>query len=512
MINRIVYNARFYTQNPSQPWASALAIMGEQIVAIGSDDDIRRLASVNTLLDNAAGRLVIPGLIDAHLHLSGVARALQTVDLMDVSSKAEAAQRVAKRTVGVPAGEWILGRGWRKDSWQGEAFPAATDLDPATPHHPVFLRDRSGHAAWVNSIALQLAGVSVHTPDPAGGQYVRYPDGSPTGLLLEEAIADFTKRVPQLTEVALEREADWLVDAQDLALKAGLTSVHDFDGPTGMAALQLLRERGQHRLRVVMQINTPWIEHAYELGIRSGFGDDWLRIGGLKIFADGALGPQTALMIAPYENDANNYGIAVTDKEEMYALVSKASAHGLLSTIHAIGDKAVHDVLDVFEAVRSEEAQRGAKRTALRHRIEHVQVIHPDDVTRLAELDVIASMQPIHATSDYEIADRYWGQRAAYSYAWRKQLNAGAMLAFGSDAPVESLNPLTGIYAAVARRRADGTPGPEGWYPAERLTREEARFTMYMQVVDAISTAGNAASKSPAFRWCLSRFWRLACC
>lgn len=470
MIDRIILNSQIYTQNPTQSWVSALAIMGERIVAMGNDDEIRTLASPKTRIDNADGRLIIPGLTDAHLHLSGLARALQAVDLMDVPSKAEALDRVAKRAETTPAGEWVFGRGWRKDDWNDRAFPTAADLDAITTRHPIILRDRSGHAAWVNSPVLQLAGIDANTPDPDGGQFVRYLDGSPTGLLLESAMQKVTDVIPDPT---LNQQAAWLTEAQALALQFGLTGIHDYDGPTGMDALQLLHENGQHQLRVVSQINVPWIDHAYALGLRSGFGDDWLRIGGLKIFADGALGPQTALMIAPYETDRTNYGIAVTDKEEMYALVSKASANGLLSTIHAIGDKAVHDVLDVFETVREEEAQRGVPRQMLRHRIEHVQIVHPNDLWRLASLNVIASMQPIHATSDYELADRYWGERCEYSYAWRKQLRAGAVLAFGSDAPVESPNPMTGIYASLTRRRANGLPGPDGWYPREKLTLEE---------------------------------------
>jgi len=260
-----------------------------------------------------------------------------------------------------------------------------------------------------------------------------------------------------------------MAEAQRKAWAAGLTGIHDFDDPSCLIALQLLRERGELGLRVVKNINDPYIEHAHALGIRWGFGDEWLRIGGLKIFADGALGPRPAAMIAPYEGEPDNTGIVVTDKEQMYEWVSRASAAGLPSTIHAIGDRAVHDVLDVYEAVRQEEAARGIPPQARRHRIEHVQLVHPDDVGRLGELQIIASMQPIHATSDWEMADRYWGARARLGYNARLQQEAGAVLAFGSDAPVEPFDPLMGIYAAVTRRRPDGSPGPDGWYPEQRL-------------------------------------------
>ncbi|MFO7322837.1 MAG: amidohydrolase family protein, partial [Chloroflexota bacterium] len=222
------------------------------------------------------------------------------------------------------------------------------------------------------------------------------------------------------------------------------------------------------------QITLDWFEAALQSGLRRGFGDDWIRIGGLKLFADGALGPRTAYMIAPYEGEPDNFGIVVTDKEEMAELVSRASAAGLPSTIHAIGDRAVHDVLDVYAAVRREEAARGETPDTRRHRIEHLQLIHPDDKTRLAELRLIASMQPIHATSDMEMSDRYWGERSRWAYNPRIQIDQGVVVAFGSDSPVDTFDPIAGIHAAVTRRRADGSPGPEGWYPEARLTVAEA--------------------------------------
>jgi predicted amidohydrolase YtcJ len=225
---------------------------------------------------------------------------------------------------------------------------------------------------------------------------------------------------------------------------------------------------------LVKNINKTYFDRLIQMWIRWGFGDDWIRIGGLKVFADGALGPRTANMIAPYDGEPDNYGIIVTDKEEMAELVSRASTSGLSSTIHAIGDRAVHDVLDVYEGVRHEEARRGEPRSTRRHRIEHVQLIHPDDVHRLAELDLIASMQPIHATSDYERADRYWGSRTPYSYNPRLQLDRGAVVAFGSDAPYDMMGPLKGIHAAVTRQRADGAPGSEGWNSSARVTVDEA--------------------------------------
>lgn len=263
-------------------------------------------------------------------------------------------------------------------------------------------------------------------------------------------------------------------EAQPLAWRCGLTGIHDYDQPRAFEAFQLLHERGELGLRVVKNINDPFIDEAIRLGLRWGYGNHWLRLGGLKIFADGALGARTALMFDPYEGEPDNYGVVVTEKNVMRALVMTASRAGFPSTIHAIGDRAVHDVLDVYEEVRADERARGLQPSDRRHRIEHVQIIHPDDLTRLAALDIIASMQPIHATADYLMADKYWGKRSRYAYNPRLQLDQGARVAFGSDSPVEPFEPLKGIHAAVTRCRADGTPNPEGWYPEARLTVEEA--------------------------------------
>jgi hypothetical protein len=269
----------------------------------------------------------------------------------------------------------------------------------------------------------------------------------------------------------------------------------------------MLREQGELGLRIVKNVPVYRLEHAIGVGLRSGFGDEWLRIGSIKIFADGALGPRTAAMLQPYENDPDNFGIVVTDKEEMMEKVSTASAAGLSVTIHAIGDRANHDVLDVFEAVRAEErrsrraGEQGSRDkfssapsplrppALLCHRIEHVQIIHPADQHRLAQLGIIASMQPTHATSDMEMADAHWGARARHSYAWRTMLNSGALVVFGSDAPIEKIDPLPGIHAAVTRRRVDGSPGPDGWFPEQKLTMHE---TIYAFTTAAALTSGQA--------------------
>ena len=471
MIDRLIVNANVYTLASNQPRASAVAISTERIVAVG-DDDLRSLATAQTEIDDLRGAMVIPGLTDAHIHWQWTSSSFHDIHLHDTPSKEEALKKVADAAQRAKPGEWLVGRGWAQAAWPGGAFPTAADLDSVAPHNPIYLSARSGHAAWVNSTVLRLAGITDGLPDPEGGSIQRDAAGHATGILFEAPAMSFAFR--QIPDLSMTELAEMMEEAQVRAWQCGLTGIHDFDDPDAFEALQYLHQQGKLGLRVVKNINKPYIDHALALRLRWGFGDDWLRLGGLKIFADGALGARTALMIDPYEGEPDNRGIVVTDKEEIYEKVSAASKAGFPSTIHAIGDRAVHDVLDVYEMVRHEEADRGVRPDERRHRIEHVQLIHPSDARRLAELDVIASMQPIHATADYQMADRYWGARSQWSYNARLQLDSGAKVAFGSDSPVEPFEPLKGIHAAVTRRRVDGSPGPDGWYPKLRLTVDEA--------------------------------------
>lgn len=471
MLDHILYNGNIITLDDQNPRVSALGIKFGRIVIAGNDDDVLALASDQTIRENLEGHTVIPGLTDAHLHWSWTAIALQEVDIFEVPSKQLAIERVTERIENVNRGDWITGQGWSQEYWQDNRFPSKADLDAVSLQNPVYLRAKSGHAAWVNSLALQIAGIDSSTGDPDGGHIGRDDNGEPNGMLFETAMTLVSKHIPEPDAAQI---ADYMKSAQKVALAAGLTGFHDYDGPRCMDALQIMRERGDLALRVVKNINDTWIEHAHTLGIRRGFGDDWIRIGGLKIFSDGALGPRTALMVDPYENEPENYGVRVTDKEEMLDLVRRASLAGLPSTIHAIGDLANREVLDVYDQVRRDEAEHGIPRHTRRHRIEHVQILHPADVDRLAELDIIASMQPIHATSDYQMADKYWGARAQWAYNPRLQLDRGVVVAFGSDSPVDPFEPLRGIYAAVTRRRPDGSPGEAGWYPDARVTMDEA--------------------------------------
>lgn len=471
--DHLLLNGRIVTMDERRPLVQALAIRSGCIVAAGEDSDVLELRGPRTQVHDLHGATVLPGFVDSHIHWQRFSESLAAVNLFQVPSKEDALERVRERAAQLPAGRWITGFGWVQDLWPDPRFPTAADLDAVAPNHPVFLRARSGHAAWVNSLALRLAGVDASTVAPEGSEILHDERGEPSGVLIEwDAMLLVQDVIPPLT---VDETADAMVAAQQAAWAFGMTGLHDFDDQECFAALQRLRERGQLGLRVLKNVNLKYLDSLLDLGIRRGYGDEWLRIGGLKLFADGALGPHTALMNEPYEGEPDNRGIVVVPKEAMAEAVLKATEAGLPATIHAIGDRAVHDVLDVYALAREREAVLGIPRSARRHRIEHVQLIHPSDAGRLAELELIASMQPIHATSDFPVADRFWGpSRVPFSYNPRLQLDRGVTVAFGSDAPYDVPGPLIGIHAAVTRQRADGSPGPDGWTPSARLTLTEA--------------------------------------
>lgn len=468
----IVTNATVYTMNPAQPTAAAFAVRDGKFLAVGTAAEIAALRGPQTQVLNLGGAPVLPGLCDAHIHFTYYALSLQLIDIFEVPSLAEMLARVAAKAQSTPAGKWLSGWGWNQTLWDDKRFPTRHDLDAITPDHPVLLREKSGHSVVVNSLALRLAGIDAKTPNPPGGEIVHDANGQPTGLLLEGPAIDLVSQ--HMPEASAEELDAAVLAAQRIAHRFGLVAIHDLDGKRGFECFQRLRLRGQLKLRTVTHIAMDQLDAALGVGLHAGLGDEWLRVGGLKLFADGALGPRTAAMIEPYEGEPDNYGITIVDKEDMIDMARRASAAGLPTIVHAIGDRANHDVLDVMEVVRQQEQEQGIPRDQRRHRIEHVQILHPNDVNRLAALDVIASVQPIHATQDMFNVDAYWGKRGALAYAFRTLLNTGARLALGSDAPVETPNPFVGIHAAVTRRRSNGAPGTEGWHPEQKLTVAEA--------------------------------------
>jgi predicted amidohydrolase YtcJ len=462
---KLLYNAHIYTQDASHPSASAIAIDRERIVAVGEANDLLRQYP-NAEKQEMQGRVILPGLTDAHLHLKNYALSLQKVDC-ETATKEKCLRRVEERAKKAQPGEWILGHGWNQNSWGN--WPTASDLDAVAPDNPVYLTAKSLHAAWANTAALKRANITFQTSNPQNGQIQRDEQDHATGILLETAMDIVGDIIPEPT---ISEIADAMEKAQSILWKMGLTGVHDFDRRDSFMALQQLHAQERLKLRVLKNLPVELLDQAYELGLRAGFGDDWLRIGSIKVFMDGALGPHTAAMFQPYIGEGDNRGILNMDGEELFEYGRKAAQVGLGLTVHAIGDRANHEVLDAYEQLRSYEKEYNLP--ALRHRIEHVQVIHPDDAARLGKMNIIASMQPIHATSDMLMADAFWGERSRLAYAWRTQLENGARLALGSDAPVESPNPFLGLHAAMTRRRADGAPSIHGWYPEQRLTLAEA--------------------------------------
>ena len=461
---KLLYNAYIYTQDPSHPTESAIVIDREHILAVGEANNLLPQFP-NAEKQDMNGRVILPGLTDAHLHLKNYALSLQKIDC-ETDTKQECLRRVEERAKNTKPGEWILGHGWNQNVWG--IWPTAAELDVIAPDNPVYLTAKSLHASWANTVALKLANITAQTANPQNGQIQRDSKGNATGILLETAMELVGGIIP---EPSIQEIADAMENAQSILWKMGLTGVHDFDRRDSFMALQQLHAQGKLKLRVLKNLPVELLDQAYELGLGAGFGDDWLRIGSVKAFMDGALGPHTAAMFQPYIGEGENRGILNMDGEELFEHGRKAAQVGLAMTVHAIGDRANHEVLNAYEQLRAYEKENHMP--ARRHRIEHVQVLHPDDAARLGKMNIIASMQPIHATSDMLMADAFWGKRSRLAYAWRTQLNHGARLAFGSDAPVESPNPFWGLHAAVTRRRADGSPSADGWYPEQKLTMAE---------------------------------------
>jgi len=489
---QILYNAKIFTQDPGKPHAIAIAVENGRIVAAGEDSEILAGAPVHAGKTNLDGAIVWPGLIDAHIHLENYAASLQFVDC-ETSTRQECLYRVAERARKTAPGIWIRGHGWNQNNWP-EGFGNANDLDNVAVSQPVYLTAKSLHAAWASTLALQKAGITATTPDPVGGKIVRDTAGRATGILLESAMELVEKMIPT---PSIDKVSRQVYEAQSRLWKMGITGAHDYDQARCFSALQILQGEGKLRLRVVKGVPLEVMPHAIAAGLRTGFGNEFLRIGSVKLFADGALGPRTAAMLAPYESETEYSGLSFLDADQIFEIGQEAVRNGLSLATHAIGDRANHEAIDAYAQLRAFETSQNLAH--LRHRIEHVQLLHPDDVGRLAQHHIIASMQPIHAPSDMLMADRHWGSRSAYAYAWNSLLQNKTLLAFGSDAPVESPNPFWGIHAAVTRRRLDGQPGSEGWYPQQKITVEEALTAYTLGPAFAAGTEKYQGRLAPGF-------------
>lgn len=469
-VSLVVTGARVWTGNPDQPWAEAVAIDGETIAVVGSATDITGLIGDNTEVIEADGGMLVPGFIDTHVHFLDGGSALASVQLRDAASPEEFARRIGEFAAAAKPGEWITGGTWDHTNWGGE-LPRRDWIDAVTPNNPVWVMRLDGHMGVANSQALELAGVDADTPDVDGGEIVRYADGRPTGVLKDNAMGPMAAAVPEPTDRQLD---GYLHAAMHYVASNGVTTVHDmYDGIAGnWRGLETYRRaRANDALITRIYAMTPlseWQRLSDDIS-ENGRGDEWLKTGGVKGFMDGSLGSHTAAFIDPYTDAPDDRGFLLHPLEDLRDWIAGADAAGIQLNVHAIGDRAIRDLLDIFHDVAEGNGPKDR-----RFRMEHAQHIHADDIPRFAIQGVIASMQPYHAIDDGRWADDVIGeQRAKTTYAFRSLIDTAAHLAFGSDWYVAPASPLTGIYAAVTRRTLDDR-NPGGWVPQQKITVEEA--------------------------------------
>jgi hypothetical protein len=455
---------------------SGVAIAGERILAVGTDEEVSGHIGPTTRVIELDGRLVTPGFNDAHLHFASGGMSLLRVDLNGTTSLDQIEERVRAAAEGQPSGTWIQGRGWDHtrlpdDELGPGGWPTKEALDRAAPGHPVYLGRVDGHTGWANSLAMAEAGVTAETPDPEGGEIVRDADGEPTGIFKENAEELIGGVIPETDDALLRRGVE---AALERAARAGVTSATTSATSRELALYRELADAGELTVRLYawLPLTMANIDTLRARGVRAGTGDAWLRTGILKGYSDGTLGSRTAWMLEPFTDDTTTSGIPTTPAARMDSLILAAHDADIQLAIHAIGDGAVRSVLDGIERAKEALGSR-----ALRHRIEHAQVIDSADIPRFAKLGVIASMQPTHATSDMRWAEERIGRERAVegAYVWRSLLDADARVIFGTDFAVEPIEPVQGIYSAITRqsREEPGEP-PDGWLPEQRLSFEEA--------------------------------------
>lgn len=474
----ILENGRIFTVDPELPWAEAVACKDGRIFAVGSTAELEQLKGKNTNVIDLKSRLAIPGLTDAHVHFLWYAmqQRLKQVDLYGIDDFPTVIQRIRQAVENTGPGGWVHGWGWDETNWGVE--PSLALLDEAGSHLPIALRRKDLHTWWVNRRALEIAGITRQAPDPPGSRLGRDEAGELTGVLHEwAAIQLVEEHIPEPKGSTAE---DWLLETIAEANRLGLTGIHDQrlqnESLKSLRTFLDLHRKGQLNLRICAHITAESLPEIEGLRKEIDAAQDRLWLGQVKIFADGTMGARTALMLEPFESEKTNYGLAVTPSGEMKRLAEVARRAGHRISVHAIGDRAVRETLDVMQEFSIEMV---AHKPGLPYRIEHVQVIHPDDLPRLHQNCIAASMQPIHLMLDWQTADRVWGVRARYAYAFRSLINYQTRLAFGSDAPFAPLNPMLGIYAAVTRQDEHGEPSG-GWYPEEKISVAEAIYCYTM--------------------------------
>ena len=458
----ILHGGRVVTMLEPEPDPAPTALAGRdgRIIWVGDDASTLALRGPDTEVVDLEGAVAIPGLVDSHAHLYGLGKALAEIDVVGTRDAEQCADRVRDAAATVATG-WLQGRGWDQNLWPGAAWPTRAQLDAAAPGRPVLLRRIDGHAAWASTEALRLAGIDAATPDPVGGSVLRDADGVPTGVLVDNAVDLVLAVVPQPDRTEIRRR---ILLAQQHCLRLGLVGVHEMGATWDrIEVYRDLEASGDLALRmnVYLEDDAETIDRGLAAG-RYLSDDGMLRIAGIKLYCDGALGSRGALLLADYTDQPGHRGLQVSTTEHLSEVCRRAAAADFQVATHAIGDAANRLVLDIYEATASAKQRR-----RLRWRVEHAQILDPADLPRFAELGVIAAMQPVHCTSDMDWAGlRLGDDRLVGAYAWRSLVVSGALVCFGTDAPVESIDPLPGLYAARTRTHPDGTPAG-GWRAGE---------------------------------------------
>jgi predicted amidohydrolase YtcJ len=466
MADMVLLNGKIFTVNAVQPWAQAVAIRDGKFIAVGKDEEVKRLIGKETEIIDLQGKLALPGFNDAHLHFANGGLYLIGIDLRPARDENDFVRIIKEYIYRAPKGEWITGGDWDHENWPSKKFPCKELIDPFTGDHPVLLNRLDGHVALANSLALKRAGIGSGTPDPQGGEIVRdKKTGEATGILRDTAMELVDKIIPPLTREKRERA---IRAAMRHAQELGVTSVQDNSSREDLGIYQELLRKGELGVRINAWRSADGWADFQRIGIQSAYGSPFLRLGTVKIFVDGSMGAGTALFFAPYADDPATSGLAIHTREELDALVMSADKAGLQIAAHAIGDKANAWILAAFAKALAAGGRRDA-----RHRVEHAQVVRAEDVARFRELGVIASIQPSHCIDDMRWAEKRIEARVHDAYRFASLLKAGARLAFGTDWDVEPLDPRLGLYAAVTREFTAGGPAG-GWHPEEKLTLEQA--------------------------------------
>ena len=488
----IIHNARIYTVDDNHPFADAMVVRGGRVVFVGHERGAMTYRGTGTRVLDLNGRTVIPGMTDAHVHLQGLGQALRTVDLTGTTSYEQVIERVAARAKEVPAGTWVIGRGWDQNDWASTRFPSHEALSRAVPNHPVYLVRVDGHAAVVNAKAMELAKLTAATRDPSGGRIERGPGNAPSGVLVDNAMGLVGASIPPASREELRSQ---VVAAIRESNRWGLTSVHDAGvGREVIDVYEELAKEGKFDLRnyVMISGDSATLMHYASRGAQSALYDNRLWIRSIKIAIDGALGSRGAALLEPYSDEPNHTGLLLVPPAQMRRVAIEALRRGFQVNVHAIGDRGNRVVLDEFQ-----KALDAVPVADHRFRIEHAQILHPDDVPRFAALGVIPSMQASHQTSDMYWAGNRLGQnRLLGAYAWRSLLETGVVIPNGSDFPVEQVNPLISFHASVSRQDARNWP-VGGWFPEQRMSREEALKSMTIWGAYAAFQEKDMGSLSP---------------